>query len=58
MLLYYSGGNGPHSGARSDFIALATAQRHAFVGLTPTTSFSPTSAVAWRKIAAVGSMPF
>ena len=31
--MYYSGGNGPHSGARSDFIALATAPTHAVAGL-------------------------
>ena len=30
---YYAGGNGPHSGPRSDFIALATAPSHATVGL-------------------------
>ena len=32
-LLYYAGGNGPHSGLRSDFIAPATVPTHAFVGL-------------------------
>ena len=31
--IYYSGGNGPHSGARSDFIALATVPSNAFAGL-------------------------
>ncbi len=35
-LLFYSGGNGPHSGARSDFIALASVDAHAFVGLETT----------------------
>lgn len=33
MRYYYAGGNGPHSGPRSDFIALATAPSHATVGL-------------------------
>ena len=30
---YYAGGNGPHSGPRADFIALATAPSHELVGL-------------------------
>ena len=39
-LLYYAGGNGPHSGLRSDFIALATVPTHAFVGLRAAASES------------------
>eukprot|EP00040_Diaphanoeca_grandis_P020184 m.107385 g.107385 ORF g.107385 m.107385 type:complete len:508 (+) comp27790_c0_seq1:123-1646(+) len=43
-LFYYAGGNGPHSGARSDFIALATAPTNAFVGLTTPSATAPATA--------------
>jgi len=40
-MLYYAGGNGPHSGARSDFIALATVQTNAYAGLKATDTARP-----------------
>lgn len=32
-LLYYAGGNGPHSGTRADYIAVATAPTNSYAGL-------------------------
>lgn len=36
LLLYYAGGNGPHSGARADFIALARAGVDTLAGISAT----------------------
>jgi len=44
-LLYYSGGNGPHSGARSDYIARATTASNAFAGLSVDASVIPSKLV-------------
>lgn len=52
---YYAGGNGPHSGARSDFMALATAPTNALAGLlwsaaTPITLRSQSVVVTGKQL--------